>query len=218
MSNNKKGDKLNFFKVRIFVHQKTLSREQKDKLQNERKYLRIKYLIKKIVSVILKEYWQLNNKTIQWKTKDRTWVSFPKKIHKWPVRTEQNLCVCVCVCVCVCARVCLCAQLCPTPRILAHQAPLSVEFSRQEYWSGLPFPLPENLPNPGIKPVSLASPALAGGFFLLEPLGKPSGQKKIWPSFIQREMQAKSTMRYHLISTRIMMIMIIIYNTNNNDK
>ena len=101
MSNNKKGDKLNFFKVRIFVHQKTLSREQKDKLQNERKYLQIKYLIKKIVSVILKEYWQLNNKTIQWKTKDRTWVSFPKKIHKWPVRTEQNLYVCVCVCACV---------------------------------------------------------------------------------------------------------------------
>ena len=106
MSSNKKGDKLNFFKIRIFVHQKTLSREQKDKLQNERKYLQIKYLIKKIVSVILKEYWQLNNKTIQWKTKHRTWVSFPKKIHKWPVRTEQNLyvCVCVCVCACVCAR------------------------------------------------------------------------------------------------------------------
>ena len=56
MSSNKKGDKLNFFKIRIFVHQKTLSREQKDKLQNERKYLQIKYLIKKIVSVILKEY------------------------------------------------------------------------------------------------------------------------------------------------------------------
>ena len=52
-------------------------------------------------------------------------------------------------------------------------------FSQVEYTSGLPFPLPENLPNPGIKPVSLASPALAGEFFLLEPLGKPPGQKKI---------------------------------------
>ena len=38
-------------------------------------------------------------------------------------------------------------------------------FSRQEYWSGLPFPSPEDLPNPGIEPVSLTSPVLAGGFF-----------------------------------------------------
>ena len=38
-------------------------------------------------------------------------------------------------------------------------------FSRQEYWSGLPFPSPGDLPNPGIEPVSLLSPALAGGFF-----------------------------------------------------
>jgi len=42
-----------------------------------------------------------------------------------------------------------------------------MEFSRQEYWSGLPFPTPEDLPNPGIKPTSLASPALVGGFFTL---------------------------------------------------
>ena len=48
---------------------------------------------------------------------------------------------------------------------VACQAPLSMEFSRQEYWSGLPFPSPGHLPNPGIKPVSLMSPALAGGFF-----------------------------------------------------
>ena len=42
-----------------------------------------------------------------------------------------------------------------------------------EYWSGLPFPTPRDLPNLGIKPVSLASPALAGGFFTTEPPGKP---------------------------------------------
>ena len=48
---------------------------------------------------------------------------------------------------------------------VAHQAPLSMGFSRQEYWSGLPYPLPGNLPDAGIKPVSLASPAWAGGFF-----------------------------------------------------
>ena len=53
---------------------------------------------------------------------------------------------------------------------LAHQAPLSLEFSRQEYWSGLPFPSPEDLPDPGIKPTS---PAQAGSFFTTEPPGKP---------------------------------------------
>ncbi|ELR62600.1 hypothetical protein M91_13191, partial [Bos mutus] len=47
----------------------------------------------------------------------------------------------------------------------AHQAPLPMEFSRQEYHSGLPFPTPGDLPNPGIKPGSLASPALADRFF-----------------------------------------------------
>ena len=48
---------------------------------------------------------------------------------------------------------------------VAHQAPLSMGFFRQEYWSGLPFPTPGDLPDPGIQTVSLASPALAGGFF-----------------------------------------------------
>ena len=47
----------------------------------------------------------------------------------------------------------------------AHQAPLSMGFSRQEYWSGLPCFPPGDLPNPGIKPTSLMSPALAGRFF-----------------------------------------------------
>ena len=50
---------------------------------------------------------------------------------------------------------------------IAHQAPLSMGFSRQEYWSWLPFPPPGGLPNPGVKPTSLASPALAGRFFNL---------------------------------------------------
>ena len=47
----------------------------------------------------------------------------------------------------------------------AHQAPPSLGFSRQEHWSGLPYPPPGDLPNPGIKPAPLISPALAGGFF-----------------------------------------------------
>ena len=52
-----------------------------------------------------------------------------------------------------------------TPEAVARQAPLSMRFSRQEYWSGLPFPPPGDLPDPGIQPTSLLSPALAGGFF-----------------------------------------------------
>ena len=51
------------------------------------------------------------------------------------------------------------------PRTVARQAPPSMGFSRQEYWSGLPLPSPGDLPNPGTEPTSLMSPALAGGFF-----------------------------------------------------
>ena len=62
-------------------------------------------------------------------------------------------------------RTCPLFRLFATPWTIAHQVPLSTEFSRQEYWSGLSFPSPGDLPNPGIKPLSLLSPALAGGFF-----------------------------------------------------
>ena len=61
-------------------------------------------------------------------------------------------------------------QLCATLWTVACQVPLSMGFSRQEYWSGLPCPPPGNLPDPGIKPASFGSPALAGG---LTPHGKP---------------------------------------------
>ena len=56
-------------------------------------------------------------------------------------------------------------QIFATPWTVAHRAPLPTEFSRQEYWSGLPFPSPGDLSDPGIEPASLASLALAGGFF-----------------------------------------------------
>ena len=52
-----------------------------------------------------------------------------------------------------------------TLETVAHQTPLFIEFSRQEYWGRLPCPSPEDLLNPGTEPVSLMSPALAGGFF-----------------------------------------------------
>ena len=55
-------------------------------------------------------------------------------------------------------------RLFPTPWTVAHQAPLSVGFSRQEYWSGQPLPSPGDLPNPWIEPTSLMSPELTGSF------------------------------------------------------
>ena len=62
-------------------------------------------------------------------------------------------------------------QLSATPWTVSCQAPLSMGFSRQKYWSGLPFSLLGDLPNPGIEP---ASPALAGRFFTTEPPGRPN--------------------------------------------
>ena len=64
-------------------------------------------------------------------------------------------------------------KLCPaleTPWSVAHQAPLSMGFPKQEYQSGLPFPSPGDLPDSGTEP---GSPALAGGFSTTEPPGKP---------------------------------------------
>ena len=56
-------------------------------------------------------------------------------------------------------------RLSATPWTVARQAPLSLGCSRQEYWSGLPYPPPGDLPDPGIEPASLMSPALKGEFF-----------------------------------------------------
>ena len=63
-----------------------------------------------------------------------------------------------------------------TPWTVAHWAPLFIECSRQEYWSGLPFPTLGDLPDPGIELASLAFPALVGGFFTAVPPGKPMGR------------------------------------------
>ena len=61
-----------------------------------------------------------------------------------------------------------------TPWTVVCQAPLPMGFSWQEYWSGLPFPPPGDLPDPNIKPMSSASPPLAGRFLTTEPFGNPS--------------------------------------------
>ena len=74
------------------------------------------------------------------------------------------------MCVHVCVQSCLILQ---PPRTVARQAPLSLEFSRQEYWNRLLFPTPGDLLDPGIKLWSLASPALADGFFTTQYPGSP---------------------------------------------
>ena len=69
-----------------------------------------------------------------------------------------------------------CVGLFATPWTVAYQAPLSMGFSRQECWSGLPFPSLGDLPDPGIKP---ASPVLSSRFFTTEPPGKPTRKHDI---------------------------------------
>ena len=66
---------------------------------------------------------------------------------------------------CVCAQLPTCIWLFVARWTVAQQAPLPMEFSKQEYWSGVTFPPPGNLPDPRTEPMSLASPALAGGLF-----------------------------------------------------
>ena len=91
-----------------------------------------------------------------------------------------------------------------TPWTVAHQAPLSVEFPRQEYWSGLLFPIPGDLPDPGIEPKNSVSPALQAGFLPLCHLGGLLDknhqilQTKIWlyviyqkPTFSTRQIKTK---------------------------
>ena len=67
-------------------------------------------------------------------------------------------------CACILSR----TQLFVTPWIATHQAPLSMVFSSQKYWTGLPFSSPEDLPDPGMEPMSLVSPTLAGVSFTTE--------------------------------------------------
>ena len=78
--------------------------------------------------------------------------------------------MCVCVCVCVCVRMLSCfshIQLSVTPWTVAQKAPLSVGLSQQEFWSGLPFLPPGDLPDPQVEQAYPVAPALAGGFFTI---------------------------------------------------
>ena len=78
---------------------------------------------------------------------------------------------------CVCELL-SCVWLFATPQTVTLQASLSMEFSRQEYWSGLPFPSPEDLPNPGVEP---RSPALQADSLPAEPQGKPTSSHVLLP-------------------------------------
>ena len=69
------------------------------------------------------------------------------------------------ICVLCYAQMLTCVQLFVIPWTIACQAPLSLGFFWEDYWSGLPFLSPGHLPDPGIKPISLISSSLAGGFF-----------------------------------------------------
>ena len=87
-------------------------------------------------------------------------------------------------------------QLFATPWTGTCQAPLSMEFFRQQYWSGLPFPSSGNLPDPGIEPTSLLSPSLACGFFTIASPGKPYKPEISIKECAQREQYRKpSTLR-----------------------
>ena len=85
-------------------------------------------------------------------------------------------------------------QLFATPWTVACQAPLSMGFSRQEYWSGLPFPSPGDLTNPGIEHTSPVSPPLAGRFFTMVPPGKPHLKE----SRMQKQNKTKNPILYHI--------------------
>ena len=70
---------------------------------------------------------------------------------------------------------------------MAHLAPLSMGFSRQECWSGLPFPFLGDLPNPGIKPTSRVTPKLQADSLPLSHLGSPSGMARLGNIFLESE-------------------------------
>ena len=74
-------------------------------------------------------------------------------------------------------------QLSTTPWTIAHQTPLSMEFSRQEYWNGLPFTTLGDLPDPGIEPSCSVSPALAGLFFTISATWEAQNTKYIFNKY-----------------------------------
>ena len=94
-------------------------------------------------------------------------------IHIYSIIILLNILILFCMHACILSQF-SCVQVFVTPWTVARQAPLSMEFSRQEYWSGLSFPSPGDLPDPGIKP---GSPALQADYLPTELWGKGLGLK-----------------------------------------
>ena len=90
-----------------------------------------------------------------------------------------------------------CVQPFVTWWTVVHQAPLSMGFSRQEYWSGLPFLPPGHLPHPGMEPLPLISLALAGRFFT----SSTTWEAEV--TLVTREMQIKTTVKYQFTPIRM---------------
>ena len=118
--------------------------------------------------------WELTNSSMGFLClnlilRERNYTRFCReKERDWDLARTSCHCQTACVCPQLLSRV----QLFVTLWTVTHQAPLPMEFSRQEYWSRLPFLAPGDLPDPGLN-LSLASPALAEGFFITEPPGEP---------------------------------------------
>ena len=99
----------------------------------------------------------------------------------------------------------LCVQSCLTlcdPMNYSLQAPLSMKISKQGYWSGLPFPTPGDLPNPGIEPTYPTAPAATGRFFTTEPPGKPMGSV-VTPKSICCTRASESELTWRLVFTEV---------------
>ena len=106
----------------------------------------------------------------------------------------------------MCVLSCSVVWLFATPWTVGSQAPKSIEFSRQKYWSGLPFPSPGDLPNPGTKPTS---PALQADSLPTEPLGKPNSSLSIlyilyidWSSGTKESNQFEKDLPPSMIKTK----------------
>ena len=138
-------------------------------------------------------------------------------------------CACVCVHVCVCLFSCI--SLFATPWTAAWHAPLSIEFSRQEYWIELSFPTPGDLLNAGVKPVSLVFPALAGRFFTTVLPGKPPFpnhfilRKSIrpqqenyltTPDLLSVDSYCQEQRKFYFFQTKVILTVSFAYSLNSN--
>ena len=110
-------------------------------------------------------FWIRRNRPHPLITRLTHWEEPPRFADNLPNPSPDTWGVCVCVCVCVCTHTLSVMSDSVAPWTVAHQAPLSMGFPRQGYWSELPFPPPGDLTDIGSEPASLGSPALAGRFF-----------------------------------------------------